>query len=134
MLTILYVDDDLSGLTGREALLKLQGYNVFISTSGNQGLELFRSLPIDAVILDYQMPEINGDALAARMKQLKPHVPIMLLSAHASLPEDALRRADTFLSKRESPQAFLAAVRDLVESRWSSPDLRPAVWKPPSAA
>lgn len=131
---ILYVDDDLSGLTGREALLKLQGYDVFISTSANQGLELFRSFRVDAVILDYQMPEINGDALAARMKLLKPNVPIMLLSAHASLPEDALGRADTFLSKRESPQAFLAAVRALVESRGSFPDHSPPEWKQRVAA
>jgi len=60
----------------------MRDYNVLITTSGRQGLALFTSLPVDVVILDYEMPEMNGDVIAAKMKESKPEVPIMLLSAH----------------------------------------------------
>jgi len=121
--TILYVDDDLSSLSGREALLKMRDYNVLITTSGHQGLALFTSVPVDAVILDYEMPEMNGDVIAAKMKQSKPEVPIMLLSAHDTLPKYALEKVDAFISKGLPPRKFVAAVNELVRcgdffSRW----------------
>ena len=112
--TILYVDDDLSSLSGREALLKMRDFDVLVTTSGRQGLALFTSLPVDAVILDYEMPEMNGDVLAAKMKESRPEVPIMLLSAHDTLPQGALQKVDVFISKGEPPMRFVAAVNELV--------------------
>jgi CheY-like chemotaxis protein len=108
------VDDELNGLTGREFLLRQHGYDVMVTTSGYQGLELLQSAAVDAVILDYRMPEIMGDVVAARMKQLKPEVPIMLLSALDFIPPAALRWTDTFLSKDAPPQQFVDAVDNLV--------------------
>lgn len=113
--TILCVDDELSGLTGRESLLKQHGYEVVISTSGAGGLALFRSMPVDAVILDYRMPGMMGDQVAARMKQLKPDIPILLLSGHDRLPHAALRWTDTFLSKSAPPGEFVNAVHEMLE-------------------
>ena len=68
-------------------------------------------------------PEMNGDAIAAKMKHSKPEIPIMLLSAHDTLPKAALRKVDAFISKGESPKKFVAAVNNLVRcgdffSRW----------------
>jgi len=112
--TILCVDDELNGLSGREFLLQQHGYDVVATTSGRQGLELLESTDVDAVILDYRMPEMMGDAVAARMKQLKPEVPIMLLSAQDRVPAAALRSADTFLPKSVPPDQFVDAVHDMV--------------------
>ena len=121
--TILYVDDDLSSLSGREALLKMHDYEVVVTTSSRQGLSLFMSLPVDAVILDYEMPEMKGDVLAAKMKRAKPEIPIMLLSAHDSLAACVLQNVDTFISKSQPPKRFVAAVNELIRcgdffSRW----------------
>ena len=115
--TILCVDDELNGLTGREFLLRQHGYNVMITTSSHQGLRLLQSVAVDAVILDYRMPEMMGDVLAARMKRLKPDVPIMLLSAHDHLPQAALRSTDIFLSKSAPPSEFVVAVDNLLSAR-----------------
>ena len=111
---VLCVDDELEGLIGREALLKQKGCQVLISTNPHQALKLYASCHVDAVVLDYQMPEMRGDMVAARMKQLKPDVPIMLLSAHDSLPEEMLDHVDVFFSKREPPRKFVAAVQVLL--------------------
>jgi CheY-like chemotaxis protein len=114
---VLCVDDDLDGLIGREALLKQHGCNVLISTSPREGLKLFASCHTDAVVLDYQMPDMCGDVLASRMKRLKPDVPIMLLSAEDELAEEVLDSVDLFFSKREPPRSFVAAVQDLFTRR-----------------
>ena len=115
--TILCVDDELNGLTGRESLLRLHGYDVVVTTSGRQSLRLLQQLAVDAVVLDYHMPEMMGDEVAARMKQLKPEVPIMLLSAQDHVPHAALRSTDTFLPKSAPPDQFVNAVDDIVAKR-----------------
>jgi len=112
--TILCVDDEVNVLTGREFLLRQHGYDVVISTSGLESLDLLESLEFDAVILDYRMPEMMGDTVAQLMKQLRPDVPIMMLSAHDCVPASALRSADTFLSKSVPPDQFVEAVHDMV--------------------
>jgi CheY-like chemotaxis protein len=114
---VLCVDDDLDGLIGREALLEQKGYDVLISTSPHEALKLFASCHVDAVVLDYQIPDMRGDVVASRMKQLKPEIPIMLLSAHDALGEDVLDQVDMFFSKSEPPSKFVAAVQILVSGR-----------------
>jgi CheY-like chemotaxis protein len=112
--TILCVDDELNHLTGRESLLRLYGYDVVVTTSERQSLRLLQQVAVDAVVLDYRMPEMMGDAVAARMKQLRPEVPIMLLSAQDHVPPAALRSTDTFLPKSAPPDQFVDAVDDMV--------------------
>jgi CheY-like chemotaxis protein len=114
---ILCVDDEINGLIGREALLKQKGYDVLISTSPREALNLLASCRVDAVVLDYEMPETRGDVVAWRMKRLKPDIPIMLLSAHDSFAEGVLDHVDTFLSKSEPPHAFVDAVEALLAGR-----------------
>ncbi len=114
---ILCVDDELSGLLGREALLKLKGYYVLTSTSPHEALELFSSQRVDLVVLDYQMVEMRGDLLASRMKQLKPEIPIMLLSARDELAEENFDQVDIFFSKTEPPWKFAEAVQVLLNGR-----------------
>lgn len=112
--TILCVDDEPNGLTGRESLLRRHGYDVVATTSGRESLDLLEEVDVDAVILDYRMPEMMGNAVAERMKQLRPEVPIMMLSAQDSVPPAALHSTDTFLPKSASPDQFLDAVHDMV--------------------
>jgi CheY-like chemotaxis protein len=116
---VLCVDDEVEGLIGREALLKQEGCCVLISSSPHEALRLFTSCHVDAVVLDYQMPEMRGDMVAARMKRIKPDVPIMLLSANDSLPQEVLDHVDTFVSKREMPRTFVAALQALIDEHAS---------------
>src|SRR6266699_7012385 len=100
--TILCIDDHRNGLIGRKMLLEENGYEVLEATGGNEGLRLFLSHSVDAVVLDYQMPGMNGDVVAAKMKRAKSHVPIMLLSSYGPLPKSQLEALHTLLSKSQT--------------------------------
>jgi CheY-like chemotaxis protein len=115
--TILCIDDDWSGLIGRKIFLESSGYEVLEATSGKEGLKLFLTHAVDAVVLDYPMPGMNGDAVATRMKRMKPHVPILLLSAYGPLPGRKLESVDTFLTKSHEAKLLLSTVQDLLNSR-----------------
>src|SRR5437660_11690291 len=97
--TILCIDDHRNGLIGRKMLLEENGYEVLEATGGDEGLKLFRSHAVDAVVLDYQMPGMNGDVVAVKMKRDKVHVPVMLVSAYGLLPQDKLKVGESFLAK-----------------------------------
>jgi CheY-like chemotaxis protein len=115
--TILCIDDHWNGLLGRKILLEDNGYEVLEATGGDEGLKLFLSHSVDAVVLDYQMPGMNGDVVAAKMKRAKSYVPIMLLSAYGPLPKSKLETVDTFLSKSQPPTILLSTLQDLLDKR-----------------
>jgi CheY-like chemotaxis protein len=112
---VLCVDDEWNGLEGRKMLLEEVGYKVLVATSGADALQLFASHPVDLVLLDYHMPGMSGDVVAAHMKAGQPDVPIALLSADDGLPESALKWVDAFVSKSESPANLLQIVEHLLD-------------------
>src|SRR5580693_3091521 len=123
--TILCIDDHWNGLIGRKMLLEKNGYKVLEASGGDEGLKLFLSHRVDAVVLDYQMPGMNGDVVAAKMKRVKSHIPIMLLSAYGPLPKRKMKAVDTFLSKSQPPMILLSTLQSLLDndpkpffSRW----------------
>ena len=111
---LLCIDDEPIGLRVRKMLLEREGYEVLTALNGPEGLELFAANPIEAVVLDYSMPGMNGDQVAAEMKRLKPAVKILLLSAYVDLPEEALRWVDGRSVKGVSPTAFLVELKQLL--------------------
>jgi len=112
--TILCIDDQWSGLISRKMFLENHGYIVLEATGGDEGLKIFQTHRIDAVILDYQMPGMNGDVVATRMKRARPDIPILLLSAYGPLPDNKLQSVDRFLTKSQEPKALLPALQHLL--------------------
>ena len=112
--TLLCVDDNQSSLKICKMILEDVGYRVLTSSSAREGLEVFASHAIDAVILDYQMPEMNGELVAAEMRRTKPRVPILMLSGWVSLPESALQRVDEFVAKGDPVEFMLLAVQQVL--------------------
>jgi len=115
--TILCIDDQWIGLISRKGLLEQNGYYVLEATDGDEGLELFLTRRVDAVVLCYQLPGVHGDALAVRMKRAKHHVPILLLSAYGPLPKPKLACVDVFMTKSQEPVALLPALRLLLTAK-----------------
>jgi two-component system, NtrC family, nitrogen regulation response regulator NtrX len=114
---VLCVDDTPSILEGRKMLLEENGYRALTATNGKQAMEAFMTNSVDLVVLDYHMPEIDGGIVAARMKESKPDVPVMVLSGDECLAEEVLETADCFLSKSEPIAGFQEKVDYLLSLR-----------------
>jgi CheY-like chemotaxis protein len=113
--TILCIDDHFKGLIARKMLLEKDGYEVLAAGDSKEGLRLFLSRNVDAVVVDYQMPGMSGDLIAEKMKRVNSHVPIMLLSAFGPLPKNKLRSVDSFMTKSQPPNILLSRLQGLLD-------------------
>jgi len=116
--TILCIDDEAAGLLPRRLLLESAGHRVVEARSGEEGIRLFQSSKIDAVILDYWMSGIKGTAVAAALKRLDPTIPIIVLSGMSDLPGEAAGLVDQWLVKgSHRPEYLLDSVNALLQRR-----------------
>jgi CheY-like chemotaxis protein len=113
---LLCIDDDQAVLECEKAFLETFGYTVVAASSGREGLELAALHSFDLVIVDYCMPEMNGQELAIAMRRLRPLAPIVMLSGSVDVPEQALKVVDDFVPKDCFTSRLLPAIALLCES------------------
>lgn len=113
--TILCIDDHWNSLIGSKMLLEQNGYRVLEARNGREGLRLFLSQAVDAVVLDYRLPGMCGGVVAAKMKHINSHVPILLLSAYGAIPTATLESVDSFLAKAQPPNLLLLTLEQLLD-------------------
>ena len=99
--TVLCVDDNAGIRKLYEALLSEYGYEVLAANNGRHALHVFQSKAneIDAVILDYEMPEMNGLELAARLKRRDPTLPVIMISGLPPVLEEMVPFVDAAMTK-----------------------------------
>jgi CheY-like chemotaxis protein len=112
---VLCVDDEVVGLHVRKILLERAGYRVLTAPNGPAGLEIFASEPIEVVVLDYSMPGMHGGEVAVRMRQVKPLVPILLLSAYVGLAPEITSLVDLYMTKGEGAPVLLEKLEILLQ-------------------
>jgi CheY-like chemotaxis protein len=112
---VLCVDDELVGLQVRKLLLERAGYRVLTATDGLAGLEILANEQIEAVVLDYSMPGMHGGEVAAKMRQIKPTVPILLLSAYVGLSPEVTSLVDLYMTKGEGAPVLLTKLGSLFQ-------------------
>ena len=118
---LLCIDDDPDVLECEKSFLESFGYTVLTAASGGKGLELASMYPVDVVIVDYCMPEMNGQQVAIEMRRLSPQAPIIMLSATVDVPEQALRQVDAFIAKDRLASQLLPAIAQLHGCGWVPP-------------
>lgn len=92
------------------------GYEVLDAHSGAEALELFQRYKPDMVVLDIQMPGIDGVEALGKILGKDRHVPVILYSAYPAYKGNFLTwAADVFLVKTGDPGELLAAVTRLCE-------------------
>jgi CheY-like chemotaxis protein len=96
---ILCIDDNQDMLECEKAFLETFGYTVLTAPSGSKGLEIASTHPVDVVIVDYSMPEMDGHELTIEMRGVRPQAPIIMLSGAVDIPEQALKQVDAFIPK-----------------------------------
>jgi CheY-like chemotaxis protein len=110
--TILCIDDDHAVLAFVRRLLERSGYTVLTTASPRQGISLALASPPDAVVLDYQMPEMNGHEVAATIKRFRPETLIVMFSA-SQIPEETFKLADAVVPKTNTIGHLLTTVTEL---------------------
>ena len=85
-------DDPLVSMSTADMLMDL-GHSVTEASSGMEALQILEADPqFDLVVTDYAMPGMTGLDLASKIKQLRPHMPIIIATGYAELPPDAPSR------------------------------------------
>ena len=112
--TILSVDDNEQSLSHRKIMLETRGYRVASFSHGEEALERFAKGDIDLVIADMAMPGLDGPQLIARIKEMSPNTPAILISSKFRI-YDHDSQADVFLTKgMYAPVDLLERVRQLL--------------------
>jgi signal transduction histidine kinase len=116
--TILCIDDEATGLLPRKLLLESAGHRVLEARSGPEGIRLFQSEKVDAVILDYWMSGMKGTTVASELKRINPTVPVIVLSGMSDLPGEAAGVVDQWLIKGSlRAEQLLESISTLLERR-----------------
>ena len=101
MYRVLLVDDDPHIQFTNETFLKKQGYQVFCAENGAAALAVARTAALDAVVLDVDMPDMDGISVCRRLREISG-VPVIFLSAYACT-DDRIRGlmagGDDYLAK-----------------------------------
>ncbi|MCI9258178.1 response regulator [Oscillospiraceae bacterium 42-9] len=109
---ILVVDDDEMNLTRTRIILK-KNYDVLLASSGMEALHILKTRKIDLVLLDIEMPKMNGFVTFQRMKEFVDEIPVIFLTA-SGLEGDVVSAiklgAANYLKKPFQPQELLRRV------------------------
>jgi DNA-binding response OmpR family regulator len=90
--------------------LQENGYQLLTATNGHDGLRLFASQPVDAIVLDYHLGLLDGTLVANVIKRVRPTIPIVMLADNLELPYDALNSVDALVTKSDGAHFLWATV------------------------
>jgi len=119
---VLIVDDDDVLLDALKEMLQLRLAHLTVETSASalDALDRIRSVSYDAIVADIAMPGMDGLELLARIGELQPHTPTLLMTAHGDqdLAERALNvGAHDYLQKPLDREHFVSSLRRAIEVR-----------------
>lgn len=120
---ILLVDDDASGRAVRKLVLELHHHKVTAVGEANSALRVLKTEPVRLVIVDYFLEGITGTELARQMRELKPEMPILLLSGSGEVLH-GIEYVDKYLCKLDSIDTIEKSIAELIRRR--APELDPS--------
>ncbi|MDC0663770.1 HD domain-containing phosphohydrolase [Marinobacter sp. SS21] len=116
MFRILFVDDEPSILTALRRLMRKHPYECFFAEGARQGLEVLASSPIDLIVSDMRMPEIDGAAFLAEVKKRWPFSVRFLMTGYADMNAaiNALNKGgiNRYINKPWDEDALLEAIEE----------------------
>ena len=122
---LLLVDDDPGLLKLLGMRLMSEGYSVVTAESGQEGLRVLAREKVDLVISDLRMDEMDGMQLFIEIQRVQPGMPVIILTAHGSIPDAVAATQQgvfSFLTKPVDKDALYKAIDDALEHTASSGD------------
>jgi DNA-binding response OmpR family regulator len=119
MTKILVIDDDARDRGLLLAVLEEKGYEVILADNGRVGLMLCHHLTPDAVVLDLNMPGLDGLSILRQLRILHPTLPVVVFSDHSTqeVEEEMLNQGATaFIQKAFSLDLLGSALREVLPS------------------
>jgi len=119
-LKVLLVDDETGILDSLRILLRGEGYEVSTALGGAEALEVMAKKKPDLVVTDIRMPGVSGLEVLSRSREIDPEIPVILMTAQASL-QSAVRAVNEgafyYLQKPFANDDLLAICRRALETR-----------------
>lgn len=107
--------------------LTSEGYSVVTAESGAEGLRVLNREKVDLVISDLRMDEMDGMQLFAEIQKVQPGMPVIILTAHGSIPDAVAATQQgvfSFLTKPVDKDALYQAIDDALEQSAPATDER----------
>jgi CheY-like chemotaxis protein len=123
---LLCVDDDSAFRQFYKNLLGSYGYEVTVAASAKQALKVFLSRKVDAVLTDFEMPGMTGAELAARLKKMRPELPVLLVSGSTAMQHTPPSGVDATVAKGTASSKLV----DQIEQALAKYQDRPAKLNP----
>ena len=121
VVSLLLVDDEPGILSSLRRLLRPAGYKIHTAESGKAGLAILEQEPIDLVISDMRMPEMDGARFLEQVRSRWPATIRILLTGYADVTStiDAINRGEIYryIAKPWDDNDLMLIVRDALERR-----------------
>lgn len=118
---VLLVDDEIDFLETLVKRLKKRKLDVLAASSGREALKILNEEPVDVVVLDVRMPDMNGIETLKGIKKISPSVEVIMLTGHASL-EVAIQGMELgafdYLMKPMDIDELLYKLQDAYKKKW----------------
>ena len=117
---VLWVDDEIDLLEAHFLFLRARGYEVTGAHSGGDAVELIQKQRFDLVLLDEQMPGMDGLTTLEELKKIDPNLPVVMVTKTEEdrIMDQAIgKKIDDYLTKPVNPSQVLSVIKRLLERR-----------------
>ena len=115
---VLVIDDNLSQLHAREAVLRDAGFSVVTASSAEQALDwLNHNAPntgLRLILTDHVLPGASGAGFVRELRKIGPDVPVFVITGMEEAAQEYVGLNVTFLQKPCSPEELIARIREAI--------------------
>ena len=117
---ILWIDDEIDLLTSHFIFLESRGYLIHPCSNGREGISILESKKIDLVLLDENMPGLNGFETLSIIKHTKPNIPVIMVTKNEEekIIDDAIgSKISDYLIKPVNPNQILHSLKKILNQK-----------------
>jgi two-component system cell cycle response regulator CtrA len=123
---VLLIEDDSATAQGIELMLKSEGFNIYSTDLGEEGIDLGKLYDYDIIVLDLTLPDMNGFDVLKQLRVARVNTPILILSGTADIDTKVRGLgygADDYMTKPFNKDELIARINAIVRRSkgWRSP-------------